>query len=78
MFAMNYIGEILQSIGLLLDVTGVLLIVRFFKKVEYKETSSYGIPTNTAELLTNLANEARMGSTFLVLGFIFQFMGVWI
>ena len=69
---------IIQTFGLLLDVTGVLLIVNFFKKITYEETSSYGLPTNTAELLSDVANGARKGSIFLVFGFIFQLLGVWI
>ena len=72
------ISDLLQSIGLIFDVLGVLFIIRFFKKSVYKKSSPYGIPTNTAELLTNLANEARFGSFLLVIGFCFQFLGLWI
>jgi uncharacterized oligopeptide transporter (OPT) family protein len=72
------ISDLLQSIGLIFDVLGVLFIIRFFKKSVYKESSPYGVSTNTAELLTNLANEARFGSILLVIGFAFQFLGLWI
>jgi len=71
-------SDLLQSIGLIFDVLGVLFIIRFFKKSIYKESSPYAIPTNTAELLTRLANEARFGSFLLVIGFIFQLLGLWI
>jgi len=74
----NHLGDIVQTFGLLLDVIGVILIVNFFKKTTYKESSSYGIPTNTPELLSEIANGARKGSLFLVFGFIFQLIGVWI
>lgn len=74
----NNLGETIQTIGLILDVIGVLLIVNFFKKITYQENLKFGILTNTAELLTGLANGARKGSVFLVLGFTFQLIGVWI
>lgn len=74
----EHLGQIFQTIGLLLDVTGVLLIVKFFRKTTYQDNSHFGIPTNTASLLTSLANEARFGSVFLVLGFLFQLIGVWL
>ena len=73
-----HIGQIFQTIGLVLDVIGVLLIVNFFKKIAYKEDSHFGMPSNLPSLLTELANGARKGSIFLVLGFSFQLVGVWI
>lgn len=69
---------LLQSLGLIFDVIGVLLIVHFFKKQEYQESSPFGIPTNLPVILTNIANEAKLGSYFLVIGFVFQFLGLWI
>jgi hypothetical protein len=72
------ISDLLQSVGLIFDVLGVLFIIHFFKKKEYKESSPFGIPTNTAELLTDLANDARLGSYLLVFGFTFQLLGLWI
>ncbi|MBL0703140.1 MAG: hypothetical protein JJV95_04080 [Sulfurospirillum sp.] len=74
----NSLGETVQTIGLILDVIGVLLIVNFFRKITYEESSSYGLITNMPELLSTLTNGARIGSIFLVLGFIFQLIGVWI
>ena len=71
-------SQILQSIGLILDVIGVLLIIKFFKKTKYRESSPFGIPTNQAEILTNLSNEGRTGSYFLVVGFFFQLIALWI
>ena len=70
-------GELFQTIGLVLDVIGVLIIVDFFKKIVYREDSPYGIPSNLPQLLTNLANKGIVGSYFLVVGFAFQLIGVW-
>ncbi len=73
-----HLGQILQTIGLIFDVIGVVLIVNFFRRVTYKEDTPFGLPSDLPSLLAELANGAIPGSIFLVLGFIFQLIGVWI
>ncbi len=72
------LGSIIQSIGLILDIVGVLMIADFLRKKEYYDSSPYGTSTNTSELLTNLANAPRRGTYFLITGFIVQLVGVWL
>ncbi len=71
------VSEICQTIGLVFDVLGVIIIAHGLKKVTVKESSLYGIGTNMGEILTDLKNEALLGSWLLVLGFIFQILGLW-
>ena len=71
------VSEICQTIGLVFDVIGVFIIAHGLKKVTVKESSPYGIATNMGEILTDLKNEARFGSMFLIVGFVFQILGLW-
>ncbi len=71
-------SKIFQSIGLVFDVIGVVILAHGFKKVTVEESSPYGIVVNMGELLTDIKNEARFGSLFLILGFTFQIIGLWI
>ncbi len=72
------IAQLVQSIGLIFDLIGVILIVHGFKKVKVEESSPFGFATNMVEILTELKNEARLGSCFLVGGFLLQLIGLWI
>ncbi len=75
---MELTSKISQSVGLMLDVIGVVILAHGFKKVTVEESSPYGIITNMGEVLSDFKNEVRLGSIFLVLGFIFQIIGLWI
>lgn len=72
------LSNIIQSIGLILDIVGVLMIANFLRKTKYIDSSAYGIPTNTSTLLTQLSNAPRKGTYFLIIGFVVQLVGVWL
>ena len=72
------ISKICQSVGLIFDVIGVIILAHGFKKVKVEEGSPYGIIVNMGEVLSDMKNEVRFGSLFLVFGFIFQIIGLWV
>lgn len=72
------LSNTIQSIGLILDIVGILMIANWLRKTEYIKSSPYGIPTNISTLLTQLANTPRKGTYFLIVGFIVQLIGVWL
>lgn len=72
------ISEILQTIGLLSDIIGAIIIANFLRKTKFVESSPFGIPTNTAELLTDIVNTPIKGTYFLIIGFSLQLIAVWI
>ncbi len=71
-------SKIFQSVGLVFDVIGVFILAHGFKTVIVEEESPYGLLVNMGEELSNLKNEVRFGSIFLVIGFIFQIIGLWV
>jgi len=69
-------GKYVQSLGLIFDVIGVVIIANGMRKQNYQESSPFGIPVNTAEMLSHLGNSPLFGTWFLIAGFVLQFIAL--